>query len=125
MESGLRKVVHLEVFDFDSDPYAYAKLSHKNQFGYKIRTDLVRGDTVVETGKEINSVEQASYYYNKYGINLPQLGKLRRKVRSLTRDGMYPFIDDDKIVVVVRGGTEITYAGKHQEEFQQKVLRIK
>lgn len=122
MLDGLRKVVQIEVFDFDSDTMAYALDTHKNQFGYKSRTDLVDRRGNVQSTKIVNNVEKGAFYNRILGLNLSQLGSLKRKVRKLTRPGMFPFESEDKIEVVIRGGSKIIYTGKHMDEFREKVL---
>ena len=127
MLDGLRKVVHIEVFDFDSDTYAYAKESHKNQFGYSYQTKFLKGDTVVRETPKVNNVERGAFYNRKLGLNLSQLKSLRKRINSLlkTKKGMYPFDDKDGVNVLFRGGSIITYRGKNTDDFYQKVLRMK
>ena len=123
MSDGLRKVVHIEVFDFDSDTFAYAKDSHKNQFGNKYRTEYLKNGRVVREEPEVNNVERAAYYYNTLGINLSQLRSLKRKVRELSKKKMIPFPEEDGIDIVFRGGSNISYRGQHTEDFCEKVLK--
>jgi hypothetical protein len=55
MLDGLRKVVHIEVYDFDSDAMAYAVDSHKNQFGYKYNVKyLGQKGEVIKEEPEVN-----------------------------------------------------------------------
>ena len=54
--SKTRKVMHVEVFDFDSDTMAYAKDSGKNQFGYKYHTDYMQRGKVIRSTPEHNNV---------------------------------------------------------------------
>ena len=127
MKDGLRKVVHVEVFDFDNDTMAYAVESKKNQFGYKYTTEYYKGEKLVKVDPEKNNVEKGAYYNNKYGLNINQLGSLRRLVKRVKgKKNFIPFPQDDgSIEVVIRGGSTITYSGEHEEDFFQKVLRIK
>lgn len=124
MTSGLRKVVHVEVFDFEKDTMAYAIDSGKNQFGYKYRTQYLKEDEVVKESKEKNSVEQASFYYRALRINVDQTKKLRRFLSRLQKEGnIIPFPEEDgQVLALIRGGTKITYRGEHPEDFYQKVL---
>ena len=125
--SKTRKVMHVEVFDFDSDTMAYAKGSGKNQFGYKYRTDYVQNGSVVKSSPEVNSVERGAYFYNKFGLNINQLNGLRRLVKKAQGNKtLIPFEwEDGSIEALVRGGSKITYRGEHKEDFYQKVLKIK
>lgn len=125
MQDGLRKVVHIEVFDFDSDTFAYAKDSHKNQFGYSYQTKYLRGDKVVKEKPLVNNVERGAFYNRKLGINLSQLKSLRRRVKELSKHKMFPFGEDKRVDVIFRGGSKITYQGEHVEDFYQKVLQLK
>lgn len=125
--SKTRKVMHVEVFDFDSDTMAYAKDSGKNQFGYKYHTDYLQNGEVVKSDPEVNSVERGAYYYNKFGLNINQLNGLRRVVKKAQGNkNIYPFTwEDGSVEAIVRGGSTITYRGEHTEDFYQKVLKIK
>lgn len=125
MANGPRKVIKIEVFDFESDTMAYKPESHKNQFGYKYQTSYVENGNIVRQTKEINNVEKGARIYNVLGINISQLSSLKRRVRQITKKGMFPFNEDDKVEIVIRGGSKITYQGKHKEEFYQKVLGFK
>lgn len=127
MKDGLRKVVHVEVFDFDDDTMAYAVKSHKNLFGYKYTTNYVKKGQVVRTDPEINNVEKGAFYYNTFKINLDQQKSLRRLIRRLKgNQSIYPFpLEDGGVETIIRGGTTITYRGKNTEDFYQKILRIK
>lgn len=125
MQDGLRKVVHIEVFDFDSDTFAYAKETHKNQFGYSYRTKFLRGEEVVKETPSINNVERGAFYNRKLGLNISQLRSLRRKVRELSKKKMFPFGEGNRVDVTFRGGSKITYQGEHVEDFYQKVLKLK
>ena len=124
MSNGLRKVVHIEVFDFDNDTFAYAIDSKKNQFGYKYKTQYYRNGQIVREDPEINNVEKAAYYYNKLGINLSQLRSLRKKIKELSKHKMIPFPTENGVEVIFRGGSNVHYNGEHPEEFYQKVLKI-
>ncbi len=126
MKDGLRKVVHVEVFDFDSDTFAYAKDTHKNQFGYKYTTQYLQNGKVVKQD-EVNNVEKASYYYNAFGLNIDQLRSLRRLVKKIQgKKTMFPFTwEDGSVEAVIRGGSTVAYRGENKEDFYQKVLKIK
>ena len=124
MSSELRKVVHIEVFDFASDTMAYAVDSHKNQFGYKYSVKYLghRGKTIKEI-PEVNNVERGAYYYNKFGINLSQLNSLKRKVNSLKKKKKFiPFPEENGVEAVFRGGSIVHYTGEHVDEFCEEVL---
>ena len=125
MSDGLRKVVHIEVFDFECDGNAYAINTKKNQFGYKYRTQYMRRGEVVKEIPEINNVEIGAEFYNKFGINISQLRSLRRKVKEITKKRMIPFNEKDYKEVLAKSGSSITYKGKYREDFYQKVLKIK
>lgn len=127
MNDGLRKVVHVEVFDFDSDTMAYAIDTHKNQFGYKYTTQYLRKGKVVKTDPEVNNVEKGAFFYRTLRINLNQEKSLRRFIKRLKGSkSMFPFpLEDGGVEAVIRGGTKITYRGENTEDFYQKVLRIK
>ena len=127
MKDGLRKVVHVEVFDFDSDTMAYAVDSHKNQFGYKYQSEYQRNGVTVKKDKEVNNVERGNRIYNTLGINIGQLGSLKRLIRRV-KDGKKGIAfpnDDGSVTVVIRGGSTITYRGEQKEDFYQKVLKMK
>ena len=127
MFDGLRKVVHIEVYDFDSDTMAYAVDSHKNQFGYKYSVKYLgnKGETVKEI-PVVNNVERGAYFYNKFGINLSQLNSLKRKVNSLKkRKKFIPFPEENGVDALFRGGSHIHYSGEHVDEFCEKVLGFK
>ena len=124
MSSELRKVVHIEVFDFDSDIFAYAKDSRKNQFGYKYKVEYQKNGKVIKEEPEVNNVERGAYYYNTFGVNLSQLRSLRRKVRELSKNKMIPFPEEDGINAIFRGGSDIYYRGEHTQDFCDKVLRL-
>lgn len=125
MIDGLRKVVQIEVFDFDSDTMAYAIDTHKNQFGYISKTSIIDRQGNVKSTKVVNNVEKGAFYNRVLGLNISQLGSLKRKVRKLTKSGMFPFEDEDKLEIVIRGGSKIIYTGKHHDDFRQKVLGYK
>lgn len=125
MANGPRKVIQIEVFDFESDTMAYNPESHKNQFGYKYQTSYIENGNIIRQTKEINNVEKGAIIYNILGINISQLRSLKRRVRYITKKGMFPFNEGNKVEVVIRGGSKITYQGKHKEEFYQKVLELK
>ena len=123
MFDGLRKVVHIEVYDFDSDTMAYAVDSHKNQFGYKYRVDYLDKGEIVKSDPEVNNVERGAYFYNKFGINLSQLSSLKRKVNSLTKKKKFiPFPEEKGVDAIIRGGSHIHYSGEHVDEFCEQVL---
>ena len=124
MSSDLRKVVHIEVFDFDSDSMAYAVDSHKNQFGYKYSVKYLgqMGETVKEM-PVVNNVERGAYFYNKFGINLSQLNSLKRRVNSLVKKKKFiPFPEENGVDAIIRGGSHIHYSGEHVDEFCEQVL---
>ena len=125
MSSGLQKVVHIEVFDFEEDPFAYAIESHKNQFGYKYSVEYQSCGITVKEKPIVNNVERGAKFYRKLGINLSQLRSLKRRVRHVLGDKSFPFITKDGINVVTRGGNDVTYHGEHTEDFCQKVLKYK
>ena len=121
--AGLQKVVHIEVFDFDTDSMAYAVDSQKNQFGYKYRVEYVKDGEVVREDPEVNNVERGAFYYKKFGINLSQLGSLKRRVNSLKRKKkMIPFPEENGVNAQFRGGSNIHYSGNNTEEFEKEVL---
>ena len=124
MLDGLRKVVHIEVYDFDSDAMAYAVDSHKNQFGYKYNVKyLGQKGEIIKEEPEVNNVERGAYYYNKFGINLSQLNSLKRKVKSLTKKKKFiPFPEENGVDAIIRGGSHIHYSGEHVDEFCEQVL---
>lgn len=127
MNDGLRKVVHVEVFDFDSDTMAYAVDTHKNQFGYKYTTEYLKRGKVVKTDPEVNNVERGAFFYRTLGINMNQEKSLRRLIKRLKGSkSMLPFpLENGGVEALIRGGTTITYRGENTEDFYQKVLRIK
>lgn len=127
MKDGLRKVVHVEVFDFDKDAMAYAVGSNKNQFGYKYQTEYQKRGITVRRDPEVNNVERGNRIYNTLGINLGQLGSLRRLIKRMkeNKKGIAFPNEDGSVTVVIRGGSTITYRGDQKEDFYQKVLRIK
>lgn len=125
MANGPRKIVQIEVFDFENDVMAYKPDSHKNRFGYKYQTSYVEKGNIVKQTKVINNVEKGAKIYNAIGINISQLRSLKRRVRQITKKGIFPFSKDDKVEIIIRGGSKITYQGKHKDEFYQKVLGLK
>ena len=127
MKDGLRKVVHVEVFDFESDVMAYALNTKKNQFGYKYTTEYRVGDKIAKVDPEVNNVKKGAYYNRVLGLNLSQLTSLRHLIKRVVGSrSMFPFPEEDGSVrVMVRGGSTITYRGDNQEEFFQKVLKLK
>ena len=127
MKDGLRKVVHVEVFDFGTDTMAYAQSSNKNQFGYKYTTEYLKRGQVVRRDPEVNNVERGAFFYNTFKINLDQQKSLRRFIKRLRGEkSMLPFpLEDGGVEAVIRGGTRITYRGENTEAFYQKVLGIK
>ena len=125
MSSELQKVVHIEVFDFDTDPFAYAVGSHKNQFGYKYNVEYQTCGITIDETPVINNVERGSRFYKKLGINLSQLGSLKRKVHRVLGGKSVPFFTEDGINVITRGGSSVSYHGEHTDEFCQKVLKYK
>ncbi len=123
--SKTRKVMHVEVFDFDSDTMAYAKDSGKNQFGYKCYNEYLQGGEVIRKGPEYNHVEAMSFYNRTFNMNPDQLKSLKKKVNKMLTKA-FCFVDEDNSVeVVVRGGSTITYNGNHVDDFMEKVLEIK
>lgn len=127
MSNGLRKVVHVEVFDFDSDTMAYAVDTHKNQFGYKYTTQYLQNGVVVKTDPEVNNVERGAFFYRKFKINIDQTKSLRRFIKRLKGSkNVIPFpMEDGGVEAIIRGGTKITYRGEQKEDFYQKVLTMK
>ena len=127
MKDGLRKVVHVEVFDFEDDTFAYATNTHKNQFGYKYTTQYLQRGRVVKEDPEVNNVEKGAYYYKKFGLNVNQLRSLQRLVKKMKgKKSIIPFPwEDGSIEGIIRGGSTITYRGNHKEDFYQKVLKIR
>jgi len=125
MLSGLQKVVSIEVFDFEKDPFAYAVESKKNQFGYKYFSDYRACGIVVKQAQEVDNVKRGYNYYKKLHINISQLRSLKRKVKRALGDKSFPFYTENGIQVITRGGNVVTYKGEHTEEFCQKVLKYK
>lgn len=124
MSSGLRKVVHLEVFDFDDSPFAYAVDSHKNQFGYNVQEEYYDQEKLIKE-KQVNNVQRGAYYYKRFGINLSQMKSLKRKVREISKNKMIPLSSNDGIVITFRGGSDISYKGDQVDDFVVKVLKYK
>ena len=124
MSSGLRKVVHLEVFDFEDSPFAYAVGTRKNQFGYNVLEEYYDQEKLVKS-KQINNVQRGAYYYKRFGINISQMNGLKKKVREISKNKMIPLDSDDGIVVTFRGGSEISYTGDQSEDFCANVLKYK
>jgi len=125
MKDGLRKVVHVEVFDFDSDTMAYAVDTHKNQFGYKYTTEFFRKGVLIKKEEEVNNVEKGAFYYKKLGLNLDQLKSLRRFIKKIRGNkSMITFPNEDGSVrSVIRGGSSVSYHGQHMDDYFQKVLK--
>lgn len=126
MEIGSRKTIEVEVFDFETDQFAYAPTSGKNLFGYKIKKSKVLPNGRLEVIEERNNVEEYGKIYNKYGINLSQMGSLRRAVNSARKNGklfVFPYPEENKIEFVFRNGNRVTYSGNHPEEFCDKVFK--
>ena len=124
MTSGLRKVVHVEVFDFEDNQFAYAINSKKNQFGYNYIAEYYDQDKKVKE-KRINNVERGAYYFKRFGVNLSQLKSLKRKVKEASQNKMIPVDSENGIELIFRGGSNITYHGKYPDDFTQKVLKYR
>ena len=124
MSSRLRKVMHLEVFDFEDSPFAYAVGSKKNQFGYNIQEEYYDQEKLVKS-KNLNNVQRGAYYYKRFGINLSQMNSLKKKVREISKNKMIPISSDDGFVITFRGGSEISYQGNQLDDFVIKVLKYK
>ncbi len=123
--SKARKVMHVEVFDFDSDTMAYAKDSGKNQFGYKFYNEYIQGGEAVRKGCEYNHVEAMSYFNKALNMNPDQLKSLKKKVNKMLNRAWCYVDEENSVEVVVRGGSTITYNGNHVDDFLEKVLEIK
>ena len=126
MEIGSRKTIEVEVFDFETDQFAYAPESGKNLFGYKIKKSKVLPNGRTELIEDRNNVEEYGKVYNKFGINLSQMSSLRRAVQTAKKNGktfIIPFPEDKRIEVVFRNGNRVTYTGNHPDEFCQKVMK--
>lgn len=126
MEIGSRKTIEVEVFDFESDQFAYAPDSGKNTFGYKVKKSKVLPNGRLEVIKDRNNVEEFGKVYNRFGINLSQMRSLKRVVNAAQRNGklfIIPFPEDKRVEVVFRNGNRVTYSGNHPDEFCQKVFK--
>ena len=124
MSSGLRKVVHLEVFDFEDSPFAYAVGSKKNQFGYNVQEEYYDHEKLVKS-KQVNNVQRGAYYYKRFGVNLSQMNSLKKKVREISKNKMIPIDSEEGIVISFRGGSDISYQGNQVDDFAAKGLKYK
>ena len=125
MSKRLRKVVHLQVYDFEKNPSAYALKSNKNQFGYIYRSEFYYGKDKIFS-REYDNVTAKTFYWSLLRINIDQLKSLRKKVDKLLDRG-FAYDNDygEEINVNVSGGSTIKYCGNNSKDFFQKVLELK
>lgn len=125
MNGKLRKVVHLEVFDFKESPFAYALHTDKNQFGYIVTRDYYYGNDKLFSF-ESDNVEKEIFYWMTFRINKSQMKTLRKKVDKLLDKG-FAYDNDcgNEINVNISGGSTIRYRGENSKEFFNKVLELK
>jgi len=125
MSKKLRKVVHLQVYDFEKSPCAYALNSGKNQFGYIYKSEYYCGKKKVFS-KEYDNVVRGNKYYSLFNVNVDQMKSLRRNVdKVLTRGFAYDSDEGPMVNVNIAGGSTIKYNGDYTKDFFQKVLELK
>ena len=126
MINGPRRSIEIEVFDFETDQFAYAPESKKNIFGYRIKKTITMPDGKTKVVEDKNNVEECSKVYKMFHINRSQMRSLKRAISSASKNGktfIIPFPEDKRIEVVFRNGNRVTYTGNHPDEFCQKVMR--
>lgn len=123
--SKVRKIVHLEVFDFEESEHSYALSTNKNKFGYVYKNEYFYGKKKILETPLIDNVSNKEIYWKLFGMNLDQLKSLRRKVNKLLDRGFaYDSLRGKEINVNVSGGSTIKYRGNNSSEFFQKVLGL-
>lgn len=125
MSKRLRKVVHLQVYDFEKNPSAYALKSNKNQFGYIYRSEFYYGKDKI-FAREYDNVSKNKIYWSLLNANVDQLKSLRKKVDKLLDRGFaYDSDVGPEVNVNISGGSTIKYNGDNTKDFFQKVLELK
>ena len=56
MINGPRRSIEIEVFDFETDQFAYAPESKKNIFGYRIKKTITMPDGKTKVVEDKNNV---------------------------------------------------------------------
>lgn len=125
MSKKLRKVVHLEVYDFEKNPSAYALNTNKNQFGYIYKSEYFYGKDKIFS-REYDNVSKKKIYWTLFNFNIEQLKSLRKNVDKLLDKGFaYDSDVGPEVNVNISGGSTIKYNGNHTKDFFQKVLELK
>ena len=121
--SKIRKIVHLEVFDFEESEHSYALSTDKNKFGYVYKNEYFYGKRKILETPLIDNVSNKEIYWRLLGMNLDQLNLLRKIVSKLLERGFaYNNLEGKEIDVNISGGSTIKYRGNNSSEFFQKVL---
>ena len=116
MDSRLRKVEHIVVFDMNGEMVAGKK---EDPFWFKYQKEYFLGN------KKLTEINYNSSRSTKVGMSATQLEELKKRVdKMLTQPFCWVDVEDNPewVDVNVRGGSTISYMGDHKEKFLQKVL---
>ena len=118
MNSRLRKVEHIVVFDMSGEMVAGKA---EDPFWYKYQKEYYLGDIKLS---EVNYDSRP----RRLGVKKTQLESLRKKVnRMLTAPFCRVDVENSPewVDISIRGGSTISYMGENKEKFLQKVLETK
>lgn len=119
----LKKVVNLNVFDFDTHCCSYAVQTGKNHFGYKFQNQYYWGGKLIYKSPQYDNVEGKAFYWLAFGINLDQLASLKKRVaKVMDEHAVFVPKSDTSMTVRFSNGSILSYEGNQQEELCQKVF---
>ena len=117
MDSRLRKVVHIEVFDYEGEMV----LGEQSQdpFSYTYQQEYYIGD------RRIGKTHYNSNVKRKISMGKTRLQELKKKADKVLNKAFSYVEGKDMIDVAISGGSSIIYRGNQKEEFLEKVLTMK
>ena len=117
MDSRLRKVVHIEVFDYEGEMV----LGEQSQdpFSYTYQKEYYIGD------KKIGQTRYNSNVKRKIFMGKTRLQELKKKADKALNKAFSYVEGKDMIDVAISGGSSITYRGNQKNDFMEKVLTMK
>ena len=114
MSTRLRKVVHIEVFDYEGEIVSGKK---EDPFSYTYQKEYYYG---------MNKIGERKYdsTSRKLLMNKNQLKSLKKKVDKALNKAFCYVEEDGMVDVAISGGSTILYKGNHPETFKTKILKL-
>ena len=117
MDSRLRKVVHIEVFDYEGEMVLGEQ--NPDPFSYTYQKEYFFGD------RKLGQTQYSSSTKRKISMGKTRLQELKKQADKALNKAFSYVEGKDMVDVAISGGSSIIYRGNQKEEFLEKVLTMK